>query len=366
MRVGIAADHGGYRLKEEARRKLREAGFEVVDFGAACLREDDDYPDTVIPLARAVAKGDVERGIAVCGSGVGACVAANKVGGVRAALIHEAFSARQGVEDDDMNLVLLRRPGHRRRPGMGAHASLPRRHLQRCAAAPPPAGESRGLGSGGRPVTHTVPSSCGIFERKAASEQAPTSYFSPGGCESSATSGWAVSKTSSQGSPFCGLGKVKGIVLAWSALNSSSIVSPYDRFAVLVHVDVAAEQLHAQAAHERRPSRPARSFPCRRDRARRSPGLRRLGSPCRGRNGGGGRPAARWNRLDHAADEIQQGLPLLVQVPVEPGELVVLAVGVVVALLRAADLVAAQQHRHALGKQQRGQHAPLLLLPQAR
>ena len=76
MRVGIAADHGGFSLKEELARRLREAGFEVVDFGPDRLAPEDDYPDYVIPLARAVARGDVERGIAICGSGVGACVAA--------------------------------------------------------------------------------------------------------------------------------------------------------------------------------------------------------------------------------------------------------------------------------------------------
>jgi len=105
MRVGIAADHGGYSLKEDLAGRLRQAGFEVVDFGASSLVQDDDYPDTVVPLARAVAQGSVQRGIAICGSGVGACVAANKVPGVRAALVHESFSARQGVEDDDMNLI---------------------------------------------------------------------------------------------------------------------------------------------------------------------------------------------------------------------------------------------------------------------
>jgi ribose 5-phosphate isomerase B len=68
---------------------------------------DDDYPDFVVPLARAVADGKVERGVAICGSGVGASVAANKVAGVRACLIHENFSAHQGVEDDDLNLICL-------------------------------------------------------------------------------------------------------------------------------------------------------------------------------------------------------------------------------------------------------------------
>lgn len=107
MRVGIAADHGGFELKEYLAEALRDAGHEVVDFGASGLDPRDDYPDFVIPLARAVARGGVERGVAVCGSGVGASVAANKVPGVRAALIHDGFSAHQGVEDDDMNLICL-------------------------------------------------------------------------------------------------------------------------------------------------------------------------------------------------------------------------------------------------------------------
>ncbi len=105
--VGIAADHGGHRLKEYLVVMLREAGAEVVDFGDHKNAPEDDYPDFVIPLARAVATGRVNRGIAICGSGVGACVAANKVDGVRACLIHDPFSAHQGVEDDDLNLICL-------------------------------------------------------------------------------------------------------------------------------------------------------------------------------------------------------------------------------------------------------------------
>ncbi len=107
MRIGIAADHGGYQLKKQLAGALSGAGGEVSDFGAASFDPGDDYPDYVIPLARAVAAGEVERGIAICGSGVGACVAANKVSGVRSALINDIFSARQGVEDDDMNLICL-------------------------------------------------------------------------------------------------------------------------------------------------------------------------------------------------------------------------------------------------------------------
>jgi len=106
-RIGIAADHGGFELKERLVKTLREADFEVIDFGDRQPKPDDDYPDFVVPLARAVARGEVDRGVAICGSGVGAGVVANKVPGVRASLIHESFSAHQGVEDDNMNLICL-------------------------------------------------------------------------------------------------------------------------------------------------------------------------------------------------------------------------------------------------------------------
>jgi ribose 5-phosphate isomerase B len=107
MRIGIATDHGGFGLKEELLGQLRAAGHEVVDFGAHRLSEGDDYPDYVILLAKAVVAGKVERGVAICGSGVGAAVCANKVRGIRAALIHDHFSARQGVEDDHMNILCM-------------------------------------------------------------------------------------------------------------------------------------------------------------------------------------------------------------------------------------------------------------------
>ena len=107
MRVGIASDHGGFALKEQIADLLRGAAHEVVDFGALQPSPGDDYPDYVIPMARAVVDGTVERGIALCGSGVGASICANKVAGVRAGLIHDVFSARQGVEDDDMNVFSL-------------------------------------------------------------------------------------------------------------------------------------------------------------------------------------------------------------------------------------------------------------------
>ena len=107
MKVGIATDHGGFRLKEELVAKLRTAGHLIIDFGAHSLNPGDDYPDFVAPLARAVVAGEVERGVAICGSGVGASVCANKVKGIRAALIHDHFSAKQGVEDDHMNVICM-------------------------------------------------------------------------------------------------------------------------------------------------------------------------------------------------------------------------------------------------------------------
>src|SRR5690349_9506613 len=107
MRLGVATDHGGFSLKEDMVNRLRMAGHEIVDFGAYKLDQGDDFPDFVTPLARAVAAGTVERGVAMCGSGVGAAVCANKVPGARAALITDHFSARQGVEDDHMNIICV-------------------------------------------------------------------------------------------------------------------------------------------------------------------------------------------------------------------------------------------------------------------
>jgi ribose 5-phosphate isomerase B len=107
QRIGIAADHGGHELMQHLAGKLRESGYGLVEFGDRNADQNDDYPDYVIPLAEAVAGGDLERGIAICGSGVGASVAANKVPGARACLIHECFSAHQGVEDDDLNVICM-------------------------------------------------------------------------------------------------------------------------------------------------------------------------------------------------------------------------------------------------------------------
>ena len=105
MRIGMASDHEGFALKKQLKKALKDTGHTVIDFGPFSLSPKDDYPDFIVPLARDVARAKVERGIAICGSGVGACIAANKVQGVRAALISDYFSAHQGVEDDNMNMI---------------------------------------------------------------------------------------------------------------------------------------------------------------------------------------------------------------------------------------------------------------------
>jgi len=107
MKVGIAADHAGFEQKNKLLQQLQSAGYDVEDFGAFTYDANDDYPDVVLPLANAISDHLIEKGIAVCGSGVGVSVAANKIKGVRAALITENYSAHQGVEHDDMNLLCL-------------------------------------------------------------------------------------------------------------------------------------------------------------------------------------------------------------------------------------------------------------------
>ena len=106
MKVALATDHGGFVLKEEVRREIEAAGHEVVDCGAFS-DESTDYPDWARAGAEAVAEGRADRAILLCGSGVGVTVAANKVRGVRACLCHDSYSARQGVEHDDMNALCL-------------------------------------------------------------------------------------------------------------------------------------------------------------------------------------------------------------------------------------------------------------------
>src|SRR5215472_9279950 len=105
MKVGIAADHGGYEMKQKIYTLLCARGHQVVDFGNLSYDRDDDYPDFAIPLARAVTAAVVERGVLLCGSGIGASIVANKIKGVRAAVCHDDFSARQGVEDDNLNVL---------------------------------------------------------------------------------------------------------------------------------------------------------------------------------------------------------------------------------------------------------------------
>ena len=107
MRVALAADHGGAGLKDELRTRLAEAGHEVTDLGGDGSDPDDDYPDFAQLAGEAVREGRVERAIVVCGSGIGASVAANKMRGVRAGLAHDTYSAHQGVEHDDMNVLCL-------------------------------------------------------------------------------------------------------------------------------------------------------------------------------------------------------------------------------------------------------------------
>lgn len=107
MKIGIAADHGGFELKEKLKVQLEKQYLSISDFGAIAYDANDDYPDFAIPLAKAVGAGLVDRGIVLCGSGVGACFTANKVNGVRAALLTETYSAHQGVEHDDMNMICI-------------------------------------------------------------------------------------------------------------------------------------------------------------------------------------------------------------------------------------------------------------------
>lgn len=107
MKVAFAADHAGWPLRERIFVELRAGGHEIVDCGSPVQVPGDDYPDVARAVADAVASGRAKRGVVVCGSGVGACVAANKVDGIRACMCHDSFSARQGVEDDDMNVLCL-------------------------------------------------------------------------------------------------------------------------------------------------------------------------------------------------------------------------------------------------------------------
>ena len=107
MRIAIGADHGGFQRKNELVPWLQAQGHEIFDLGARVFDPADDYPDITEFVARLVASGRAQRGIIICGSGVGACIAANKVPGVRACLCHDTYSAHQGVEHDDMTVLCL-------------------------------------------------------------------------------------------------------------------------------------------------------------------------------------------------------------------------------------------------------------------
>ena len=106
LRVALGADHGGFGLKNELVKELSQS-YEVLDLGAHTLDAADDYPDFSEAVARAVSSGEAQRGILICGSGVGTCIAANKIAGVRACVCHDLYSAHQGVEHDDMNILCL-------------------------------------------------------------------------------------------------------------------------------------------------------------------------------------------------------------------------------------------------------------------
>src|SRR6185312_3620990 len=107
MIVALGTDHGGFPLKDVVAAAIRQAGHNVIDCGATTLQPQDDYPDFTAAVAHAVLDGKAERGVVICGSGVGAAIAANKFPGIRCSLCHDTFSARQGVEDDSMNVLAL-------------------------------------------------------------------------------------------------------------------------------------------------------------------------------------------------------------------------------------------------------------------
>ena len=106
MKLVIGSDHAGFALKEEVRAYLAKAGHEVIDLGAFNA-EPSDYPDFAVLVGQAIRRGDAPRGILICGSGVGVCVAANKIPGIRAGMCHDTYSAHQGVEHDDMNVLVM-------------------------------------------------------------------------------------------------------------------------------------------------------------------------------------------------------------------------------------------------------------------
>jgi len=107
VKLVIAADHAGFPLKEEVRAYLTKGGHEIVDLGAFTVDPQDDYPDYAERVGEAIVQGEAKRGVLICGSGVGVCVASNKIPGIRAGMCHDTYSAHQGVEHDDMNVIVL-------------------------------------------------------------------------------------------------------------------------------------------------------------------------------------------------------------------------------------------------------------------
>ena len=107
MKIAIASDHAGYHLKDPTVKLLQSIGHEVMDLGAHQVDPDDDYPDYARYVGQAIQHHQAERGILICGSGIGACVAANKLKGVRAGVCHDTYSARQSVEHDDVNVLCV-------------------------------------------------------------------------------------------------------------------------------------------------------------------------------------------------------------------------------------------------------------------
>jgi ribose 5-phosphate isomerase B len=107
LKLVISSDHAGFPLKEDVRAYLTKAGHEVIDLGAYRVEPEDDYPDFAERVGQALKEGVAPRGILICGSGVGVCVAANKIPGIRAGMCHDTYSAHQGVEHDDMNVVVF-------------------------------------------------------------------------------------------------------------------------------------------------------------------------------------------------------------------------------------------------------------------
>ncbi|MBT3393278.1 MAG: ribose 5-phosphate isomerase B [Elusimicrobiaceae bacterium] len=106
MKIALGCDHAGFVLKKEVKEHIEKLGYEVIDVGTNS-EESVDYPDFAFACAEKVAKGEAEKGVIICGSGVGACITANKVKGVRAAICHDEYSATQGVEHDDMNVICI-------------------------------------------------------------------------------------------------------------------------------------------------------------------------------------------------------------------------------------------------------------------